>query len=100
MKKQTARDRYPLLNNFAEAYLHQDIGLESGTPAKAAAAYVAVLSPEERRALTEEAAHLHEVSRNWTPAEVNRTWDEMGSSWIFHSVQELDSVLKIFLSDK
>ena len=97
MKKQTLRERYPLLSTFAQGYLHQDIGLESDTPAKAAAAYVAALSPEERRALAEEAARMHEVSRNWTPAEIKRAWDEMGSYWIFRSVEELDSVLKIFL---
>lgn len=97
MKKKTLRQRYPLLSNFAGAYLHQDIGLDSGTPVKAAAEYVAALSPEERPILSEEAAHMHQVSRNWTPAEVTRAWDELGSYWTFHSVQELDSVLKIFL---
>ena len=100
MKNPSFRQHYPLLSNFAGAYLHQDLDADAGTPKKAAAEYWSTLSAEERRALSEEAASMHEVSRKWTPAEVNRAWDEMGSYWIFKSVQELDSVLKVFLRGK
>lgn len=100
MKKKDLRHQYPLLSEFAAAYLHQDIDVDFRTPNEAATAYVKALSATERNALAEESAGMRKAARDWTAAEVNRVWGELGSSWMFNSGQELDSLLLILGQSK
>ncbi len=100
MKNLDLRKQFPLLSDFAKAYLHQDIELDFGTPNKAASAFLETLSAEDRTDLAEEAEEMRETARKWTLPEVNRAWDQLGSSWIFNSVQELDSLLHVLGASK
>jgi hypothetical protein len=88
------KDRYPALRAFARAYLHEDFAAEHGTAEVALAAFLAVASPNERRALAGEAARLHRRIEGWPVARVRELLrDDLGCAWWPARTRDVRSLL-------
>ncbi|HWR13725.1 MAG TPA: hypothetical protein VN577_02785 [Terriglobales bacterium] len=91
-----AKDRFPVLRDFARGYLHQDVVPEYGSPLKAASVYFADLGDEERRQLSREASKMERAAKPWDLDTVNRTLAEMGAAVVLSSTEEFFQILKVF----
>ena len=87
-------DEFPLLRAFARGYLHQDLVPEYGSPIAAAEAYLRDLPPAERHAVAEETGRLRRALQRSTPTQLGHAMVQLGASWTFHSIDELDQLLQ------
>jgi hypothetical protein len=81
---------------FARGYLHQDMVPEYGDASRAAQAYVADLSGDERESLAAEARRMAHLIHKWTAEELNQQLQRMGAACTFASVDDFLKLLRIF----
>jgi hypothetical protein len=91
----------PALVAFARAYLHEDVIVEHGTAAEAAAAFARDASPDERRQLVDDLNRLARALDGRPADRVARFFtDELRAAWTPTSIADLHSLIAHIQSPK
>jgi hypothetical protein len=86
---------YPALMEFLPAYLHEDFGVEYGSPARAFAAMVSDASGDQIRNVKEEWTALRQAFAGRSLPELQSGLARLGAAWQPQSEQELRAVDEI-----
>ncbi len=87
---------FPVLAEFARAYLHEDLVPEYGDAAGAVGAYCRDASPGERRALAADLVRLVELARDRPAPALRRFFREaLGAAWSPPDVSALAALAEI-----
>jgi len=86
---------YPALMEFLPAYLHEDFGVEYGSPARAFAAMVSDATGDQIRNVKEEWAALRQAFAGRSLPEIQSGLARLGAAWHPQSEQELQAVDEI-----
>jgi len=89
--------RFPHLREFARGYLHQDMIPEHGSPIIAARAYVADLSPGDRKQTAAEAAKLREAIAGMTIDDINLLFAKLGAAVKFRAEEDVKQTLDVLI---
>ena len=88
-------ESYPALMEFLPAYLHEDFGVEYGSPARAFAAMVSDASGDQIRNVKEEWTALRRAFAGRSLPEMQSGLARLGAAWQPQSEQELQAVDEI-----
>jgi hypothetical protein len=88
-------ENYPALMEFLPAYLHEDFGVEYGSPARAFAALVSDANGDQLRNVKEEWTALRQALSGQSLAEVQNGLAQLGTAWQPQSEDELQAVDEI-----
>lgn len=84
---------FPHLREFARGYLHQDMVAEHGSPIAAARAYVADLTPADRKQLSAEVARFREMLAGFPLDAINLVFAKLGAAARFKSEEDVRRTL-------
>ncbi len=88
---------YPAIRAFVRGYLHQDAQAEYGSAHAAAAQFC---RDADRRQIDQLRAEWTGFrNQHTTLPDINQALHNLGSSWQFHSLDELDQVIAAFKTD-
>ena len=88
-------ENYPALMEFLPAYLHEDFGVEYGSPARAFAALVSDANGDQIRNVKEEWTALREALSGQSLTEVQNGLAQLGAAWQPQSEEDLQAVDEI-----
>ncbi len=88
-------ENYPALMEFLPAYLHEDFGVEYGSPARAFAALVSDANGDQIRNVKEEWTALRQALSGQSLTEVQNGLAQLGAAWQPQSEEDLQAVDEI-----
>jgi hypothetical protein len=82
---------YPAIRAFVRGYLHQDAAAEYGSARAAAQQFYRDADPSQIHELRREWSHFRR--RHISLSDINRSLQQLGGAWLFHTMGEFDQML-------
>ncbi|HVH86383.1 MAG TPA: contact-dependent growth inhibition system immunity protein, partial [Terriglobales bacterium] len=83
---------YAALSNFLRGYLHQDVAIEYGSPARAARQFRKDADERETAVVHSELERFLSETAELSASDLLRTLESLGSSWRFRSREEVEQL--------